>query len=82
MCSRYGKICPNYKAHQLEKIQPTELFCARKKSSCPDKKEIRCFSPGCEIFTNYHLRVGFFCINGQVFLTTEIGGTGGGLTPR
>jgi hypothetical protein len=64
ICSRYCKICPNYKAHQLEKFQPAELFCARGKSSCQDKKEIRCFCPGCEIFTKYHLRVGFFCANG------------------
>ncbi|MEI7857404.1 MAG: DUF2769 domain-containing protein [Methanomicrobiales archaeon] len=64
ICSKYCKICPNYKAHQLEKFQPDELFCARKKSSCEDRKKIRCFCTGCEIFSKYHLGTGFFCVNG------------------
>ncbi|MDO8871285.1 MAG: DUF2769 domain-containing protein [Methanoregula sp.] len=61
ICRQYCKICPNYKAHSLEKYQPTELFCVSGNSSCPDKKKIRCFCTGCEIFTKYHLRVGYFC---------------------
>ncbi len=64
ICRKYCRICPNYKAHSLEKFQPDELFCSRGRSTCPDKKEIRCYCPGCELFTKYHLRVGFFCTNG------------------
>ena len=62
-CRNYCTVCPNYKAHSLEKYQPTELFCARGTSSCPDKKEIRCFCVACELFAKYHLRVGYFCVN-------------------
>lgn len=63
ICRKYCTICPNYKAHSLGKYQPTELFCGCGTSSSPDKKEIRCFCPGCELFAKHHLRVGFFCVS-------------------
>jgi len=62
ICRKYCKICPNYKAHSLERYQPTELFCACGTSSSPSKKEIRCFCTGCELFTKHHLRIGYFCV--------------------
>jgi len=62
ICRKYCTICPNYKGHSLEKYQPTELFCARGNSSCPDKKEIRCFCLSCELFAKHHLRIGYFCV--------------------
>ena len=61
ICRKYCTICPNYKTHQLGKYEPDVLFCARGSSSCPDKKEIRCFCVGCEVFLKNHLRVGYFC---------------------
>ena len=63
ICRKLCTICPNYRTHSPEKYQPTELFCARGASSCPDKKEIRCFCVGCELFSKHHLRVGYFCVN-------------------
>lgn len=61
ICRQYCTNCPNYRTHHLEKYQPTELFCAQGMSSCPDKKEIRCFCVACPIFLKNHLRVGYFC---------------------
>jgi len=62
ICRKYCTICPNYKHHQLGKCQPTELFCARGKSSQPNMKEINCFCTGCEIYLKHHLRMGYFCV--------------------
>ncbi|NMB77981.1 MAG: DUF2769 domain-containing protein [Methanomicrobiales archaeon] len=64
ICRKYCTICPNYKTHHLEKFSPTELFCAQGPSSCTDKKEIRCFCFGCEVFLKNHLRLGYFCTRG------------------
>lgn len=61
ICSRYCRNCPNYKTHHYENFQPDGLFCARGMSSCPDKKEIRCYCLSCEIFLKNHLRIGYFC---------------------
>jgi len=62
ICRKYCTICQNYKKHCLQEFQPTELFCARGKSSAPGMKEIGCFCPACEIFTKYHLGGGYFCV--------------------
>jgi hypothetical protein len=62
ICRKYCKICQNYKHHSLEKYQPTELFCARGKSTAPSMKEIGCFCPACELFTKHHQRGGYFCV--------------------
>ena len=63
LCRKYCTNCQNYRHHNLGKYQPTELFCACGTSSAPDKKMIGCYCPGCELFTKYHLRVGYFCVN-------------------
>ena len=62
ICRKYCRICPNYKHHSFGQYQPNELFCACGNSSAPDKREIGCFCPGCELFTKYHQRVGYFCV--------------------
>ena len=62
ICRKYCRACPSYKRHSLEKYQPTELFCACKKSSAPVIKEIGCFCPACELFTKHHLNIGYFCV--------------------
>ena len=62
ICRKYCRICPNYKKHSLEKYQPNELFCACGTSSLEGMREIGCFCPGCELFTKYHQRGGYFCV--------------------
>ncbi|MCX6689894.1 MAG: DUF2769 domain-containing protein [Methanoregula sp.] len=62
ICRKYCKICPNFKHHSLERYQPNELFCACGTSSAQGMKELGCFCPGCELFTKYHQRIGYFCV--------------------
>ena len=62
VCRKYCKNCQNFRKHSLEKYQPTELFCACGQSSATGMKLIGCFCSGCEIYTKYHLRGGFFCV--------------------
>ncbi|OPY38312.1 MAG: hypothetical protein A4E35_00735 [Methanoregula sp. PtaU1.Bin051] len=62
ICRKYCPNCQNYKRHALDNFQPTELFCARGKSTATNMKIIGCFCPACELFTKSHLRGGFFCV--------------------
>ncbi|NMB77956.1 MAG: DUF2769 domain-containing protein [Methanomicrobiales archaeon] len=63
ICRKYCRNCQNYKKHQLDKFQPTELFCARGQSSCTGMKMIGCFCTGCELYAKYHQRGGFYCVH-------------------
>ena len=65
ICRKYCTICPTYKANHLEQHEPDVLFCSRGRSSCPEKKEVRCFCLGCELFLKYHLRLAYYCTKGQ-----------------
>jgi len=64
ICRKYCTICPTYKAHHFENFEPAELFCARGQTSCPEKKEVRCYCLGCELFLKYHLRLAYYCTKG------------------
>ncbi|WML68173.1 MAG: hypothetical protein METHP_01761 [Methanoregula sp. SKADARSKE-2] len=62
ICRKYCRNCQNYRKHTLEKFQPTELFCARGQSSATGMKLFGCFCSGCELYTKYHQRGGFYCV--------------------
>jgi hypothetical protein len=63
ICRKYCRICQNYKKHNLEQCQPTELFCSRGYSSATGMKMIGCFCSACELYTKHHLRGGFYCVH-------------------
>jgi hypothetical protein len=62
LCRQYCHRCQNFKRHNLDQFQPTELFCARGPSSATGVKIIGCFCPACPLFTKHHLRGGYFCV--------------------
>jgi len=64
ICRKYCTICPTYRAHHFENCEPKELFCIRGRTSCEDKKEVRCYCLGCELFLKYHLQLAYFCTKG------------------
>jgi Protein of unknown function (DUF2769) len=61
ICRKYCGVCPTYRHNALERFQPDSLFCARGTSSDPQKKELGCYCPACELFTQHSLVIGHFC---------------------
>jgi|GEM_PF-342688 len=62
ICKKYCGGCPTFKHNNLKESTPNALFCARGKSSVAETaKSTGCYCPACEIFTKYHLNIGYFC---------------------
>jgi hypothetical protein len=61
ICRKYCGVCPTFRHNSLEKSNPDSLFCARGQSSAPDKKEMNCYCPACELYTKHSLVIGHFC---------------------
>ncbi|HXX54520.1 MAG TPA: DUF2769 domain-containing protein [Methanoregula sp.] len=64
VCRQFCGNCPTYRAHNFGDYEPKELFCARGRTSCPDKNEVRCYCLGCELFLKYHMRLAYYCTKG------------------
>ncbi|HVN74055.1 MAG TPA: DUF2769 domain-containing protein [Methanoregula sp.] len=64
ICRQFCGNCPTYRTHSFANYEPQELFCARGRTSCPDKTEVRCYCLGCELFLKYHMRLAYFCTKG------------------
>jgi hypothetical protein len=62
ICKKYCGACPTFKTNKLRESPPHGLFCALGKSSIAENvKSTGCYCPACEIFTKYHLTIGYFC---------------------
>lgn len=65
ICKKFCGTCPTFKENRLKESPPHALFCARGESQDAAKavdKGCNCF--GCEVFTRYNLKDGYFCLHG------------------
>ena len=67
ICKQYCGPCPTFKPNKLNEVEPHALFCARGASKKPrdqiEDKGCNCFM--CQVFKNYELEGGWFCIYGR-----------------
>ena len=62
ICKKYCGSCPTFRKNRLNESTPQFLFCARGKSSAAETAKLTgCYCPACELFTKYHLTIGYFC---------------------
>ncbi len=61
VCRKYCGACPTFRHNSLEKYQPDTLFCARGTSPVPSRKELNCYCPACELYSEHSLVIGHFC---------------------
>jgi hypothetical protein len=60
ICRRYCRNCQNYRIHHDDRFPPDGLFCTRGISTCPDRKEIRCYCISCGIVLKNPVQIGDF----------------------
>ena len=68
ICRKFCGSCPSFKPNKLNEFEPHALFCSRGKSS-KHQSEIKdngCSCFGCEIFKEYELEGGRFCVHDKV----------------
>ena len=63
ICRRFCGTCPTFQENRLMDSPPNALFCARGKSERTEAIANRgCNCPDCDVFKNYGLSGGFFCV--------------------